>query len=92
MTRETRHYLSRIRKAQDAILNGKANNGVTLHCAVSTDINEDGRASITVYAHGSEDANGERQCESAHLWFGLFTTEEMEAELAECSKLIGITI
>jgi hypothetical protein len=92
MTRETRQYLSRIRKAQDAILNGKANKEASLQCIVSTDLEEGKRAIITVYAHCTPDQNGDRPCESAHIWFGLYSTEEMEAELAECSKLIGITI
>lgn len=90
MTRETRQYLSRIRKAQDAILNGKANKGTSLHVDVALD-DDDDRTVITVYAHSGRYSD-DRKCESANLWFGLYTTEEMEAELAECSKLIGVTI
>ena len=91
MTQEFRQYLSRLRKAQDAILNHKnssekkASLGVTASTSRST-----GEPTISVCAHLHEDVDCIAS-EYAQIW-PWHTAEEIEKELAAVSKLIGFTI
>jgi len=91
MTRETRKYLSRVRKAQDAILNGKNTSekkaSLEVDCSLSCNTNE---PLITLYAHLNEHTECVA-CEAAHIW-PWYTAEEIEAQLSKVSQLIGYEI
>lgn len=91
MTRETRQYLSRVRNAQDAILNHKnsSENKASLEVIASTS-SITGDPTISVCAHLHEDVDCIAS-EYANIW-PWRTAEEIEKELAAVSKLIGFTI
>ena len=86
MTREFRQYLSRIRKAQDAILNRKNNSeksaSLSLEVTHSPNTNDD---VINVWGHLSEGV----KCLAVKSATIASFNHQIEEQLAEVSKLIG---
>lgn len=89
MTRETRQYLSRVRKAQDAIMNHKATDGASL--AVECDIYSDGVTPIITVSAWLNKGSKLIKSAYAHFW-PAYSVEEFEADLAKCSQVIGYEI
>lgn len=86
-SKEFRNIITRVRKAQDAIVSGKALDETSLHCDVC---NYAYAKCIDINAYQHE---GSKIKNKAYATIFAWTPrEEIETQLAEISNVIGITI